>query len=229
MTGYELSRQWFNWCFDNQDLIKPNHTALYFFIIEHYNRMGQVDKFGLPTTMAKDAIGINSYNTYINTLNDLIKWGFVKLIKKSQNQYSSNIIALSKYNKATTKALDKALINHVTKQQRKQHESISSIIKQDNHEPITNNNKEQKFLILPFSSLQFQTSWNTLLEQKKWKSKSASAKESSLKLLSEYSEKDAIQMIENAIIGNWQGLFEIKGSKKIKRSTEYSPTGDLPF
>lgn len=140
MTGYELSRQWFDWCFENPEKISTNHSALYFFCIEHCNRLGWKDKFGLPTTMAKEAIGIRSYNTYIKTLNDLISWGFIKLIEKSSNQYSANIIALSKNNKALDKALDKALIKHGTKHISKQRESISSINKQltINKEPLTN-------------------------------------------------------------------------------------------
>lgn len=127
MNSYELSRNWFDWSFENPEKISPNHSALYFFIIEHCNRLGWKEKFGLPTTMAKESIGIRSYNTYINTLNDLVDFGFIKLIEKSKNQYSSNIIALSNFNKATDKALDKALIKHGTKQR----ESISSIDKQE--------------------------------------------------------------------------------------------------
>lgn len=132
MNSYELSRKWFDWTFENPERINPNHTALYFFIIEHCNRLGWKEKFGLPTTMAKEAIGIRSYNTYINTLNDLVEFGFVKLIEKSKNQYSSNIVALSNFDKAPDKALDKAMIKHTTKQR----ESISSINKQETKEQI---------------------------------------------------------------------------------------------
>jgi len=132
MNSYDLSRKWFDWTFENPERINPNHTALYFFIIEHCNRLGWKEKFGLPTTMAKEAIGIRSYNTYINTLNDLVQFGFVKLIEKSKNQYSSNIVALSNFDKAHDKALDKALIKHGTKQR----ESIDSINKQETKEQI---------------------------------------------------------------------------------------------
>lgn len=132
MNSYELSRKWFDWTFENPERINPNHTALYFFIIEHCNRLGWKEKFGLPTTMAKEAIGIRSYNTYINTLNDLVEFGFIKLIEKSKNQYSSNIVALSNFDKAPDKALDKALVKHVTKQG----ESIDSINKQETIEQI---------------------------------------------------------------------------------------------
>jgi hypothetical protein len=141
MNSYELSRNWFDWSFENPEKISPNHSALYFFIIEHCNRLGWKEKFGLPTTMAKESIGIRSYNTYINTLNDLVDFGFIKLIEKSKNQYSSNIIALSNFDKATVKALDKALIKHGTKQR----ESISSIDKQETINKETIEQRKNKF------------------------------------------------------------------------------------
>lgn len=153
MNGYELSRKWFDFCFENPEKIKPNHTALYFFIVEHCNRLGWKQKFGLPTTMAKEAIGIRSYNTYINTLNDLVKFEFIELIEKSKNQYSSNIVALSYFNKAQGKALDKALINHGSKQG----ESIDSIDKQ-----LTKNKELLQNLLQPSANLRF------LLERKKY-------------------------------------------------------------
>jgi hypothetical protein len=162
MNSYDLSRNWFNWCFENPEKISPNHSALYFFCIEHCNRLGWKDKFGLPTTMAKDAIGIRSYNTYIKTLNDLVDFGFVKLIEKSKNQYSSNIIALSKNNKALNKALDKALIKHTSKHLTKQHEStgesICSIDKQEtiNKEQINNKQVYREFAHLKLYEDEFE-------------------------------------------------------------------------
>lgn len=145
LSGYELSRTFFDWSFANPDLVRPNHIALYFFCIEHNNRLGWKEKFGLPTTMTMEAIGIKSYNTYISTFNDLVKWGFVKLIEKSKNQYSANVIGLSKNNKAITKALDKALIKHGTKQSESTEQSTDSIDKQvtKNKEQLTE--RKQKF------------------------------------------------------------------------------------
>jgi hypothetical protein len=132
INGYALSRIWFDFCFENPEKIKPNHTALYFFAIEHCNRLGWKQKFGFPTTMVMEAIGIKSYNTYVNTLQDLVDFGFIKMIERSKNQYSANIIALSKFDKALDKALDKAFIKHDTKQS----ESIDSINKQLTKETI---------------------------------------------------------------------------------------------
>jgi hypothetical protein len=137
MNGYELSRNWFDWCFENPEKIKPNHTALYFFAVEHCNRLGWKKKYGMPTTMAMEAIGIKSYNTYINTLNDLVEWGFIEMIQRSKNQYSANIVALSNFDKALDKALDEALIKHASKQS----ESIDSIDKQETSKQINNEQK----------------------------------------------------------------------------------------
>lgn len=136
MNGYELSRNWFDWCFENPELITPTHTAMYFFIIEHWNRMGQKEKFGLPMEMTKDALGIKNYKTFSKVFHNLIDWGFIKIIQKSKNQYSANVIAISKNTKANTKALTKASLKHLEKQVR----GIVGIIKPNNLitlEPIT--------------------------------------------------------------------------------------------
>jgi hypothetical protein len=135
MDYFKLTRAFWDFAFENPEKIKPNHCALYLFIVEHCNRLGWKKKFGLPTEMTKEAIGIRSYNTYIKTLNDLVEFGLIELIEKSKNQYSSNIIAISNFNKAFDKALDKASIMHVTKQIESTIQSIDSI---DKH--ITNNN-----------------------------------------------------------------------------------------
>lgn len=127
MNIYELSRNFWDWSFENPDKIKPTHCALYFFTLEHCNRLGWKEKFGFPTTMAMEAIGIKSYNTFINTLKDLVNFGFIIMIEKSKNQYSANIIALSNFNKAHNEALDKALIKHHTKQSESTVQSIDSI------------------------------------------------------------------------------------------------------
>lgn len=140
MDIYSLSRSFWDYAFENPDKVKPNHCALYFFSIEHCNRLGWKAKFGLPSTMVMEAIGIKSYNTYIKTFNDLIDFGFFILHEKSKNQYSSNVIALSKFDKANNKALDKALIKHATKQLQSTQQSIDSIDIQYTSIPINNNN-----------------------------------------------------------------------------------------
>jgi hypothetical protein len=103
MDIYSLSRNFWDYAFENPEKISPNHAAIYFFAIEHCNRLGWKQKYGLPSAMVMEATGIKSYNTYISAFNELVDFGFIKLIEKSKNQYSSNIIALSIFNKANNK------------------------------------------------------------------------------------------------------------------------------
>ena len=137
LNGYELSRDWFDFCFENPELISPTHSALYFFAIEHCNRLGWKAKFGLPTQMSMDAIGVKNWRTFSKAFNDIVDWGFFKLITKSKNQYSATVIAIVKNTKANTKALTKAMQKHGQKQS----SSIAVIDKPNNIEP--NNIKQE--------------------------------------------------------------------------------------
>ena len=65
-------------------------------------------------------------------------------IEKSKNQYSANIIALSKNDKALDNALDKAFIKHDTKQSESTGQSIDSIDKQITINKETINNDTDK-------------------------------------------------------------------------------------
>jgi len=136
MNSYELSRKFCDWAFENPDKIRPIHYAIYFFSIEHCNRLGWKDKFGLPSQMVMEAIGVKNWRTYSSGLKDLVDYGFIEMIEISKNQYSSNIIAIVKNTKASTKALDKALQKHSTKQS----QSTVSIDKQLNKETIEQKN-----------------------------------------------------------------------------------------
>lgn len=147
MNSYELSRAFVDWSFDNPEKVKPVHYAIFFFAIEHCNRLGWKEKFGLPSQMVMEAIGVKNWRTYSKGLNDLVEFGFIEMVEVSRNQYSSNIIAIVKNTKATTKAqskaLDKALSKHLQKQGQKQGQSIVSIDKQLNNKTIEQYNKEQ--------------------------------------------------------------------------------------
>ena len=128
---YTLYRNFWDFAFANPEKIKPTHVAIFSFAIEHCNRLGWKQKFGLPTSMAMEAIGVSSYKTYVKAFNELVEFGFIDLIEKSRNQYSSNIIALAKFTNAGTKALDKALLMHGRKQDQSTDESTASIDRQD--------------------------------------------------------------------------------------------------
>lgn len=109
---FKISREWFDWCFNNPELVKPAHGSLYFFAIDQNNRFGWKEKFGLPALHAMEATGIKSKNTYYKAFNDLVDWNFIKLIKKSTNQNSANVIsipAVQRFKSAPKKPLNSAL------------------------------------------------------------------------------------------------------------------------
>ena len=119
MNGYNLTRKWFDFKFENPSKVRAVHTDFYIYLVDQWNRLGQKKEFGLPTSYTMECLGIGSYNTYKKTLSDLVTFGFVKVIKDSKNQHISKIIAISKYDKATDKpnneALDKATIKAIDK------------------------------------------------------------------------------------------------------------------
>lgn len=148
MKGYDLSRKWFNFCFENPELIKPIHSAIFFFACEHCNRLGGKEKFGFPSQMTMEAIGVKKYQTYGRALNDLVDWGFILMVERSKNQYSANIISLCAVPKngiARGKALDKAMIKHGSKQGQSTGQSKDSIDK-----PLTNKPINQEPIELSF-------------------------------------------------------------------------------
>lgn len=146
MNGYDLSRKFVDFSFENPSKIKPNHYALYFFSIEHCNRLGWKKEFGLPTTMTMEAIGIKSYKTYIATFEDLERFGFYNVVERSKNQYSSNIIELVNYTEAQTKALDKAFLKHGTKHCQSTDQLTVSINKPLTIKPLNHLYSESDFL-----------------------------------------------------------------------------------
>ncbi|MCF0074014.1 hypothetical protein LZD49_26265 [Dyadobacter sp. CY261] len=116
MNSYEFTRAWFDFAFENTDVVSGNHTGVYLWNVELNNRLGWVKKFASPASQAMMANGIKSYNTYKKIFSDLVQWGFIEVVQESKNQHSACIIALSNFDKALDNALDKALTTHLTKQ-----------------------------------------------------------------------------------------------------------------
>lgn len=222
MNSYELSRNWFNYCFENPEQIKPNHSALYFFAIEHCNRLGWKNKFGFPSQMVMEALGIKNWRTYSKTLNELESFGFIKILERSKNQYSSNIIAIVENTKARTKALDKALQKHSTKQG----QSIVSIIKQYNKEQLTLLKGEVEMLLKKFDSndtyteTDFIKDWNetrteVLKKPSYIKTIPFFLKDDLTNILNNYEQKDIITALK--------GLFKQKNLPNNNTSMQSDP------
>ena len=112
LTQFDLSRAYWDFAFANPELVKATHAAIFFFAMEHRNRLGWKEKFGMPTSMALDAIGYKDYEGYKRCFNDLVSWGFFILIQASKNQYSSCIISLADGKGKDKKSLSAAVKKH---------------------------------------------------------------------------------------------------------------------
>ena len=216
MNSYELSRSWFDWCFENPSKVKPIHSAIFFFAIEHCNRLGWKREFGFPSQMTMDAIGVRKYQTYGNALSDLVEWGFIKMIEKSKNQYSANIISIN----ATPekgKALDKALVKHGAKQGKSTGQSSVSINKQLNNQT---KNKETYF-----EDEKLNTLFEDFIEHRKQMKKPMTDRSITMHVnkLNAESVPNAIKMIERSIEHGWSSLYELKEKDKVADDT----AGDL--
>lgn len=109
MNGYNLTRNWYNFKFENPDKCRHVHSDLYFYILDQWNRLGQKEKFGLPTSYTMEVMGIRSRISFYSALNDLINWGFIKEVEKAKNQNTSRIISIVACKKRL-QALDQATI-----------------------------------------------------------------------------------------------------------------------
>ena len=184
MNGYELSREFWSWSFENPDKVKPHHSAIYFFAIDTCNRLGWKERFGFPSQMAMEAVGIKNWRTYKNAFEDLVDWGFIDLIEKSKNQYSANIIAIVYNTKAHTKALSKAQQNHIQKQ------SKSTVCIDKPKNSITTNNKQESIYDFEDFWKKYDTGTRTKGSKKQakkhWNDLSEKNKERAVQLLPEY-------------------------------------------
>ena len=210
MNSYDLSRGFINFAFDNPEKISPNHYAIYFFAIEHCNRLGWKCKFGLPTMMVCDAVGIKKPQTFIKYFNDLEDWGFIKVVERSRNQYSANIISLISATPKKGEAMDKAMVKHAAKQGASKGQSNSPIDKQVNKEQITSNIDSERYQL-------FISKWNTI---KGTKYKGSKNDINNFKFwLDTYSPAEIINAIENHDDTFWaesinpQWLFRTKDTK----------------
>jgi hypothetical protein len=142
MNTFNLSRNFFNWCFENPGKINPNHVAIYFFCVDLNNKLGWKEEFGLASYHCMEAIGINKHQTFIKYLNDLIDYGFIKLVQKAKNQYVSNIISLQSAMPKNGKALDRANMRHEVRHDDKHALGRVAIDKQVNKQTIKQINND---------------------------------------------------------------------------------------
>lgn len=224
MDIFKLSRDFFDWSFENPEKITPTHSAIYFFAIEHCNRLWWKEKFWFPTSMAMEAIWIRKWETYNKAFRNLVEWWFIKEIEKSRNQYSSCIISIWSATPKNGKALDKALVKHGKKHSVKHSEStgvidIQETSKQETRvkdfsidEEIINN-----FIIENNIWLSRKLFFEFLIKRnKKWKIK----QDINIEL---------INKINNKLLDFKSKLWESRTSLEIEKFIEYHNENDTQF
>jgi hypothetical protein len=216
MDIYSLSKSFWDFSFENPEKIKPNHIALYFFVIEHSNRLGWKEKFSLPTIMTMEAIGIKNYKTYYSAFTELVEFGFIKLVEKSKNQYSANVIALVNFTEANTKALSKALYKHDTKHIPKQVRStvdIDILVYLNTYLHNYNYTDKRKETLKEWIEYKIE-------RKEKYTDKGL------IKFISQfdkYSDEEFQAMVDQSIANTWKGLFEIKKNNNFTKKPELGP------
>jgi hypothetical protein len=120
MNGYQLTDAWFEFRFQHPEKVSHAHTELYFYLVYHWNKLSQKEKFGLPSSVTMEATGIRNYKTYRKCVQDLAKFGFIRIVSEAINQHQAMVVAWGKNTKADTEALPEALT-------KAQHEALPHI------------------------------------------------------------------------------------------------------
>ena len=219
MNGYQLTRQWFEWRFNNPGKLSSAHAELYFYIVDRWNYFGQKPEFGLPRLHTMEVLSIGSRNTYKKLFGDLIEHGFIKLIRESCNQYHhASIIALSKFEQAPETPLD-------TPTEQAPEQAPDPIGKPNNL-----GTKEQKKKGFDFSGYgmlsELMQKWVDYKKSIKNSYKSQSSLDIVAKKLNELSGGDiqkAEAIVEQSIANEWKGLFELRQTLNVNRGNSQPP------
>jgi hypothetical protein len=210
MNGYQLTRQWFSFRFENSHKVSAAHTEFYFYLLDRWNRFGQKDVFSCPRILTMEVLGIGSQNTYKRIYQDLIAFGFLEEVSKACNRYKeSSYVRLSK-----TDTLHDSLSDSLP-------DNLSDILSDTIIELKNKGIKEPKkgdFDFLKYGDLsELIKKWVDYKKSIKKSYKSQSSLDIVAKKLLDLSEGDyqkAQEIVEQSIGNQWQGLFELNKQAK---------------
>ena len=139
---------------------------------------------------------------------------------QSNNQYS--IVTICNYdtyqagnetdeqpmnNQRTTKEQPKNSRRTADEQQMNTYNKDNKDNKVNKDNNVNKETGEKQKLVFPYNSEKFMLLWNELVKMPKWRKKPFSALQLTLHKLSEFEEDFVIELIENAITGNYQGII----------------------
>ena len=161
------------------------------------------------------------------------------ILVQSSNQYS--IITICNYdtyqgentneeqpsnNQRATK--EQQSNNRVTaeEQQSNTYNKDNNIKKVNKDNNINKETVEKQKLVFPYHSEKFMLLWNELVKMPKWRKKPFSALQLTLHKLSEFDEDFVIELIENAITGNYQGIVFSNTKEKYEQFKQQKYGGE---
>lgn len=140
-------------------------------------------------------------------------------------QYGETLSEKSPVHRKVQAILDKNKIDYTHPQNRvlntlQDKEEEEEEVKEEEKAKEEEKEKRQKIeLVFPYNSPEFMQMWGVLVKEPFWKKKSKTALQAVLKKLSNYPERDAIQMMEEAIAGAWKNVYELKTQNNGNRNT----------
>lgn len=204
------------WAIDLEATFSHAEVHLFFKLLEINNRLGWKNEFRYPNARLEGETGMRS-KTLINTRQRLVDCGV--LFYKKGNTRNAGTYSFS-YCKQPTKESNQESIQETNQPIEPTKESNQESNQGNNREVIKgiiggtltkqNKTKQRKSksepLLFPFNSEKFLSLWKMLLEMPKWKKKVNHSLQLALNSLGKYDEGFAIELIEKAIEGNWQGV-----------------------
>ncbi len=86
--------KFFEWALANKSEYKPAVSALYFFLVMVYSKLGYPKEFSVSAKECMEGMGVSGYNTYKNAFDVLINNSFIKVVSRSCNHYQANLIRI---------------------------------------------------------------------------------------------------------------------------------------
>jgi hypothetical protein len=197
--------------------------ALYHELVSICNNEGWSDVFGCSNTELCFALDITE-PTLIKSRESLVNSSLL-FYQSGNGRRSIGSYSFEKETKAKEKAKTILVDNEKAKENTKTDLSFNAEIDEKAKEntkekaktilvPYKENNKQETKtrkkdiidLIFPFQSEKFLENWKILADMPKWKKKIPHSLQLALNSLGKYEEEFAVELIEKAIEGNWQGV-----------------------